>query len=98
MKGISGNPALDAYQRVALSPVSKVKTAAPVEAVSSPGGPRAEAAQVTISAEARQLAQTRSGEAPVDTQRVEALKSKIAEGSMKVDSRLIADRMLSQIA
>ena len=93
MKGISGNPALDAYQRMAVNPVSGAKHAARPEADSS--GPQ-EAAKVSISATARELA---VGAAPggVDVNKVEALRSSIADGTFQVDARQIAGRMIDEL-
>lgn len=93
MKGITGNPVLDAYGRMAITPVGAAR---PVEAVQSGGGASAAstpAAEVTISSHARDMA----AGGRFDTDKVEALKSKIAEGKFKVDSQDVAKRMLEAL-
>jgi negative regulator of flagellin synthesis FlgM len=94
MKGVSGNPALDAYQRMAVSPVTGARRAAPV--ATGAEAPPAEAAKVSISSEARTRAS--AGEGQVDMQKVEMLKAKLAEGSYQVDTKLVASRLLDHIA
>jgi len=91
MKGISGNPVLDAYQRMAISPVqgaSTVNAPAPVQNTPS----RADNAEVKISPQARELAAGGVHESA----KVVALKAKIAAGDFQVDPARIADRMLEQ--
>lgn len=91
MKGISGSPVLDAYQR--LAPVKgspQVQSPAPV--ASAPAG--AENAEVRISAKARGLAA--DGDAAIDTGKVNDLKAKIASGELKLDHQKIASRMLER--
>ena len=90
MKGIRENPALDAYQRMAVSPVSAarppVREEGGVEAGSTP------VAHVSISSRARDLA---AGAGPeLDVQKVEALKAKIADQSFQMDAEQIAKRLL----
>jgi flagellar biosynthesis anti-sigma factor FlgM len=88
MKGITGNPALDAYQRFAVKPVHTAREAdGPAQAGHRPPSP--EAAKVNISSEARAAA-----DSPVNVHKVESLKAAIADGSFKVDSRVVAQRML----
>jgi flagellar biosynthesis anti-sigma factor FlgM len=94
MKGISGNPVLDAYQRMAISPVqgaATVKAPAPVQNPPS-GGDNAE---VKISAQARELATGAAG--AHETARVTELKAKIASGDFAVDPARIAERMLEHL-
>ena len=55
-----------------------------------------DAAQVTISEEARALMSGAS--APVDHAKVEGLKAKIAEGSFKVDPHTVAARIVDKLA
>ncbi|HEY8942691.1 MAG TPA: flagellar biosynthesis anti-sigma factor FlgM [Polyangiaceae bacterium] len=96
MKGITGNPALDAYHRMAVSPVGSarpVEKAAPTAGIATGDA----AAEVKISARARDLA-AEAKESAVDTQKVEALKQQIAEGSFRIDSQAIASRMIEQLA
>jgi flagellar biosynthesis anti-sigma factor FlgM len=87
MKGITGNVS-DAYQRFAVKPLNApqqpVGTSERTTRVASP-----EAAKVSISSQARDLAS--SG---VNTQKVESLKAAIAEGSFKVNSQVVAQRIL----
>lgn len=92
MKGISGNPVLDAYQRMAISPVAGSPTVqAPTPAAPVPG--RSENAEVSISAKARDLA---AGEAAIDTAKVNELKTRIEAGDFRIDPALIATRMLER--
>jgi flagellar biosynthesis anti-sigma factor FlgM len=87
MKGISGNPALDAYQR--MKPVSTAHHSNQTQGQDQ--RPKAaSAAKVSISAEAQSLA---AGES-VNTQKVDALRSAIADGTFKVDSNKVANMML----
>lgn len=91
MKGITGNPALDAYQRFAVGAVSSTREAQGT----APTGARApapEAAKVTISSEARAAA-----DSPINLQKVDSLKASIADGSFKVDARTVAQRMLDSV-
>jgi negative regulator of flagellin synthesis FlgM len=92
MKGITSNPALDAYQRTAVTPVSPGPR-------SSAGGDAApllnssQAAKVSISSEARALA---SGASDIDQSKVEQLKSALAAGTLRFDSSAIAEKMIDQ--
>lgn len=88
MKGITGNVS-DAYQRFA---VKSVNATAPQSVGATDKATRAaspEAAKVSISAQARDMAA--SG---VNTPKVEALKAAIADGSFKVNSQVVAQRIL----
>jgi flagellar biosynthesis anti-sigma factor FlgM len=96
MKGVSGNPALDAYQRMAVSPVSGARRAAPVASAEVEATP-AQAAKVNISSEARTRASS-AAEGQIDVQKVESLKAKLAEGSYQIDAKLVASRLLDHIA
>jgi flagellar biosynthesis anti-sigma factor FlgM len=93
MKGITGNPALDAYHRMAISPVGATR---PVERPEAPvsTGTASPAAEVSISARARDLA---SESTKVDAAKVEGLKQQIAEGKYRADSQVIAQRMIEQL-
>lgn len=92
MKGISGSPVLDAYQRLApVKGTSEVRgPAAPVANAPTPG----ENAEVKISAKARGMAT--DGDAAIDTGKVNELKQKIASGDLKLDHHKIASRMLER--
>lgn len=95
MKGITGNPALDAYHRMAISPVGGARPVERVEGATK-SSPESPAAEVQISSRARDLA-LEAGSASVDAQKVDALKQRIAEGSFRVDSQMIANRMIEQL-
>ena len=95
MKGIGGNPVLDAYQRMA---VTQVGQAAPVRGtapVATPTG-NAEHAEVSISSQARGLAS--GAEAPVNAEKVADLKARVAAGNFQIDTKLIAQRILDRTA
>jgi flagellar biosynthesis anti-sigma factor FlgM len=93
MKGISGSPVLDAYHRMAISPVGGAKAVeGPAPVASTPGG--GENAEVKISAKARGLAM--DGDAAIDTVKVNDLKAKIEAGEFKLDHAKIAGRMLER--
>ncbi len=89
MKGISGNPALAAYERMS-SVTSTAKIAKPEAA--PPGQQSTEAASVNISSEARELA-SGTGQG-VSSQRVEELKAAVADGTFEVDARAVAERLI----
>ncbi len=93
MKGITGNPVLDAYGRMAVTPVSAARPVEAVEAGGSASAASTPAAEVKISSSARDMAA--SGK--LDAEKVEALKSKIAEGQFKIDSQDVARRMLEAL-
>ncbi len=87
MKGITGNPALDAYQRMsAVSPARPAKPTANAQAAAGTG----EAARVSISREARELA----GGAGPGARRVDELKAALANGTFEVDAMLVAQRIV----
>jgi flagellar biosynthesis anti-sigma factor FlgM len=89
MKGITGNVS-DAYQRYAVKPLSSAQQPQAAGSTEKTArGTSPEAAKVTISAQARELA----GGA-VNTQKVESLKAAIADGSFKVNSTTVAQRIL----
>lgn len=93
MKGITGNPVLDAYGRMAVTPVSAAR---PAEAVETGGGATAAstpAAEVTISAHARDMA----AGGRFDADKVEALKTQVAEGKFRINSQDVARRMLEAL-
>ena len=93
MKGIiSSHSALNAYQRQsAVDPVSVRESPVPSESAGSSTGLRA--ARVSISAEARALAE---GGANVDQAKVERLRQSIQAGSLRFDSQLVAQRLVDQ--
>ena len=93
MKGITGNPVLDAYGRMAVSPVGAARPAEAIESGGSVAAASTPAAEVTISASARDMA----AGGRFDADKVEALKSTIAEGKFKIDSQDVARRMLEAL-
>jgi flagellar biosynthesis anti-sigma factor FlgM len=93
MKGITGNPVLDAYGRMAVSPVGAARPAETVESGGNATGASSPAAEVTISAHARDMA----AGGRLDTEKVEALKNQIAEGKFKINSQDVARRMLEAL-
>jgi flagellar biosynthesis anti-sigma factor FlgM len=92
MKGITGNSALEAYRRVALAPVNPSAPTAPAETVGTADRAPQQAAKVSISAEARDLAV--QGESKVNQKKVDTLKASISDGSFQVNSQLVASRLL----
>ena len=93
MKGITRNPAIDAYQRAAITPVRPTQQARPGETARGKlGSP--EAAKVTISAEARQLASTADAN-DVNTQKIEAIRAAMNEGTLRIDAHVVADKMVA---
>jgi len=93
MKGITGNPVLDAYGRMAVTPVGAARPAEAIEPVGKTSGPSSPAAEVTISPHARDLA----AGGRFDADKVQALKTQIAEGKFKVDTQNVARRMLDAL-
>lgn len=95
MKGINGNPALDAYHRVAVTPVGAARPADPVATPRDPEISQTQAARVSISSTARELAAHK--EESLNTDRVQELKQRIAEGNLQVNPQVIASKMLDAI-
>jgi flagellar biosynthesis anti-sigma factor FlgM len=97
MKGITGNPVLDAYQRGGVSKVGAAKPAEPAAAATAnaSSGPSTSAVEVSISPQARDLAASSSQ--PVNYAKVEAVKSKIADGTFHIDSKVVAQKLLSAL-
>ena len=97
MKGITGNPVLDAYQRGGVSKVGAAKPAEQAGAVtpSASGGPSSPAVEVSISSQARDLAAS-SGQ-PINHAKVEDVKNRINQGTFHIDSQAIAQRLLSAL-
>ena len=97
MKGITGNPVLDAYQRGGVSKVGAANAVEPstVAAPSADAGPGSAAVQVSISSQARDLAA--SSGAPVNYGKVEDVKNRLAQGTLEIDSHLVAQRLLSAL-
>jgi flagellar biosynthesis anti-sigma factor FlgM len=93
MKGITGNPVLDAYGRMAVTPVGAARPAEGIESGGSASSAATPAAEVSISAHARDLA----AGGKYDAEKVEALKTRIAEGTFKINSQDVARRMLEAL-
>jgi flagellar biosynthesis anti-sigma factor FlgM len=96
MKGITGNPVLDAYQRGGVSKVGAAKPAetASAAAPSAGGGAQTPAVEVSISSHARDLA---GSGAPVNHAKVEAVKTQITNGTFQIDSKKVAQRLFSAL-
>jgi flagellar biosynthesis anti-sigma factor FlgM len=89
MKGITGNVS-DAYQRYAVKPLSSAQQPQATESAERTSRSQsAEAAKVTISAQAREMAGN-----GVNTEKIESLKAAIADGSFKVNSSVVAQKIL----
>jgi flagellar biosynthesis anti-sigma factor FlgM len=85
--------AIDAYARTALSSTTPARPVEPpATQVSSTSN---EAAQVTVSDEARALAA--KGGAGMDEQKVAALKKQISDGEYRVNPQMLAMRILDSI-
>lgn len=95
MKGINGNPALDAYQRVAVTAVNPTRAARP-NAVEGTSAVSEQAAKLSISTTARELAsQAKPAE---DSERIAELKAKVEQGNFQFNPQLIASRMIDALA
>jgi len=97
MKGITGNPVLDAYQRGGVSKVGAAKPAEHAGAAtpSAAGGASSSAVEVSISSQARDLAASSSQ--PVNHAKVEDVKSRINAGTFQIDSKVVAQKLLSAL-
>lgn len=93
MKGITGNPVLDAYGRMAVTPVGAARPAETVEAGGGASAASTPAAEVSISTHARDMA----AGGKLDADKVAAMKAKIAEGNFKINSQDVARRMLDAL-
>ena len=96
MKGITGNPVLDAYHR---GGVSKVGAAKPAEAAApaapGAGGASTSAVEVSISSHAKELAA--SSGPPINHAKVESVKNQISNGTFQIDSQKVAQRLYSAL-
>src|SRR3954470_2033224 len=96
MKGITGNPVLDAYHR---GGVSKVGAAKPAEAAApaapSTSGVSTSAVEVSISSHAKELAA--SSGPPVNHAKVESVRNQISNGTFQIDSKKVAQRLYSAL-
>jgi flagellar biosynthesis anti-sigma factor FlgM len=96
MKGITSNPALDAYQRMAISPVGAPSPAQPAAPATEARTAAPQVAKVSISDQARQLAAGATS-GPFDPEKVARLQEQIKSGSLEFDSKHIAARMLAAL-
>ena len=96
MKGITSNPALDAYQRMAISPVGAATPAQPAAPAADAKSTAPQVAKVSISDQARQLA-AGATDGPYDAAKVAALQDQLKSGSLEFDSKQIAARMLAAL-
>jgi flagellar biosynthesis anti-sigma factor FlgM len=96
MKGITGNPVLDAYQRMTVSKVGAAKPAEAPAAASGGSGPVTAAAEISISSPARAMASS-LGNQSVDHQKVDDLKSQIAQNKYHIDSGVVAKKMIDAL-
>lgn len=98
MKGITSNPALDAYQRMAVTQIGAPR--APQKAAAADKESEASAnqqiAKVSISSEARHLA-TGGASGALDTEKVNRLKAAIDSNQIQFDSTKIAERLVSAL-
>lgn len=99
MKGINGNPALDAYQRARVTPVSAARAVENAvdhaELGKNVEAGQEQAAKVTISATAKQLA---SGvDHGQSAERIATLKQQVEQGTLQLSHRAIAAKMLETI-
>ena len=86
MKGITGNPVLDAYGRMAVTPVGAARPAQTVEAAGSASVASTPAAEVTISSHAKYMAAV-----DLRCRKVRSAQEQLAEGKFKVDSQDVHD-------
>lgn len=96
MKGVGGNPVLDAYQRMAITQVGQATPVRGTTPVATPSG-NAEHAEVSISSQARGLANG-GAEAPVNAEKVADLQARVAAGNFQIDTQLIAQRIIDRTA
>jgi flagellar biosynthesis anti-sigma factor FlgM len=98
MKGITSNPALDAYQRMAITQVGA--TRAPQKAAATEQEATASSnqqiAKVSISSEARQLAAS-STQGALDPEKVNRLKAALDSNQLQFDSTKIAERLVAAL-
>ena len=96
MKGITGNPVLDAYQRGGVSKVGAAQQVAQTgEAAPSAGGPSTSAVEVSISSQARDMAAKSSQ--PINHAKVEDVKNRISQGTFQIDSHVVAQRLVGAL-
>jgi flagellar biosynthesis anti-sigma factor FlgM len=94
MKGVTSNPALDAYHRVAATRTAKVDGVQAAQATHAVKPTEPNAARVQISNEARELA-AHAGQ--VRTGTVQDLKAAVEAGTYKVNTHLVAQRLVEDL-
>lgn len=87
----TGSPAAGASKSVERPPRAAAESARPAPTGS---GPSASGVTVTLSPQSQALS-TEGSKADVDTNKVESIKTAIANGSFKVNAEAIADKLLS---
>lgn len=93
---VNNNPALDAYQRMAVSSVGSTNVAQPTAPVAEVRSAAPQVAKVSISSQARELAKS-STQGAYDAEKVESLTNKLSTGTLEFDSKTIAARMLAAL-
>jgi flagellar biosynthesis anti-sigma factor FlgM len=86
------NNAIQAYARSAINPTTPIQPL-PQEPAAQPASD--EAAHVTLSAQARELALKQDG---ADRHKVDALREKLNSGELKVNSQVLATLILDAFA
>lgn len=96
MKGIiSSQPAMTAYRRqTAVDPVSVPPVQQPPSARSPAVSGTRRAARAACAAEARPAAA--ASDPAIDHAKVERLRTALAAGTLKIDSRLVAERLIDR--
>jgi anti-sigma28 factor (negative regulator of flagellin synthesis) len=98
MNGITSNPALDAYQRMAVTQVGAPRATQKATATEKEAGASSDQqiAKVSISSEARQLA-IGSTQGSLDPQKLGALKAAMDTNQLQFDSTKIAERLVAAL-
>jgi anti-sigma28 factor (negative regulator of flagellin synthesis) len=98
MKGITSNPALDAYQRMAVSQVGGPRPQAKPAAAEKETGSvsNQHIAKVSISSEARQMA-TAATQGALDPDKVTRIRADMDANQMEFDSTKVAERLVAAL-
>lgn len=98
MKINTSNPALDAYQRMAITPVSTTRAtqSASVADKPAPSNSDQQIAKISISTEARNLAVS-SAQGLSDPEKVQRLRAALDSKELMLDSGKIAERMVREL-
>lgn len=89
------NQAIEAYSQSSVSRVADAKGATPVAKQKESSASSTEAAYLSISQEARELAASSQS---TENSKVAELRQKIEAGTFKIDSDLVAQRLLDHLA